>query len=609
MFQARFQSFEDTSDKAATPGRLAALRDELARRGLDGLVVPHADRYGNEYLPASEERLAWLAAFTGSAGTAVVLADRAALFVDGRYTLQARDQVDAALFAIVPLAERAPDKWIEAELPAGTRLGYDPWLHSAADAEKLAKACAAAKARLVPVENNPLDAIWRDRPPPPLGPVSLHELRYAGETAVAKLARLRAEMIKAQADAAVVSNPTGVAWLFNIRGADVAHTPIALAFAIVPQQGRPTLYVDPRKLGAEVRRALEEDCDLREEADFAHDLASLGARKSTVLLQANGAEALSRIVTDAGGAPTRIVDPVTVLKAVKNETEIAGARAAHIRDGAAMARFLAWFDAEAPSRDLTEIDCVAALETFRRETGVLEDVSFPTIAGAGPNGAIVHYRVTAATNRRLVSGELFLLDSGAQYLDGTTDITRTLSVGAPSEEMRERYTRVLKGHVAIARAVFPDGVAGGQLDGFARQHLWSAGLDYEHGTGHGVGSYLSVHEGPISIHKANTTAFKRGMIVSNEPGYYKTGAYGIRIENLVLVVEAPGLAEAEKPVYAFETLTLAPFDRRLVAPGMLSGAERAWVDDYHARVRTTLAPLVDDATRRWLEAATAPLAF
>jgi Xaa-Pro aminopeptidase len=607
MFEARYQSFDDTTERAAAAERVGALRAELKRRGLDGFIVPRADRHQNEYVPACEERLAWLTGFSGSAGVAVVLADRAVLFVDGRYTLQAREQVDAAIFSVEHLIDRPPDAWLEANLAAGARLGYDPWLHTVEAAEKLAKACAAAGATLVPADTNPIDAIWSDRPAPPLGPVVLHDLRFAGEEAAAKLARIGAEVAKARAEALVVSDPHAVAWAFNIRGADVAHTPLPLSFALVPKDGRPTLYVDGRKLANAVRHRLEELADVREPAALVPELAALGAAGKTVRLdQATAADALARTVTDAGGKVSRGSDPIALMKAVKNAVEIEGARAAHHRDGAAVARFLAWFDREAPG-GLTEIDAVAALESFRRDTGLLKDVSFPTIAGSGPNGAIVHYRVTRASNRRINAGELFLVDSGAQYEDGTTDITRTVAVGTPSAEMRERFTRVLKGHIALARAVFPDGTTGAQLDTLARQYLWAAGLDFDHGTGHGVGSYLSVHEGPARISKLGTPALKRGMILSNEPGYYRTGAYGIRIENLVLVVTAPAVAGAEKELNAFEILTLVPIDRRLITAALLEPVEIRWLDDYHARVAATLRPLVDAETQAWLAAATRPV--
>jgi Xaa-Pro aminopeptidase len=609
MFEARFQTFDDPATPAASAPRIAALRTELARRELAGFIVPRADRHQNEYVPPSEERLAWLTGFTGSAGAAIVLADRAVIFVDGRYLVQVRSQVDTSIFTIEHLVETPPSTWIEANLPAGAMLGYDPWLHTVDGAERLRKACAAAGATLVAAEPNPIDAVWTDRPAPPLGAVVPHDLRYAGEDAAAKLARIRGEIAKLRADALIVSDPHAVAWTLNIRGADVSHTPLPLAFAVIPREGRPALYVDGRKLGNAVRDRLEAQADVKEPAAFTDDLAALGAEHRTLRLdQATAADALAQLVTEAGGTISRGADPIAAMKAIKNAAEIDGARAAQRRDGAAMVRFLAWFDHEAPGGKLTEIDAVAALETFRRDTGILKDVSFPTISGAGPNGAIVHYRVTDGTNRRIVPGELFLIDSGAQYEDGTTDITRTLIVGTPTAEMRDRFTRVLKGHIAIARAVFPEGTTGAQLDTLARLSLWSAGLDFDHGTGHGVGSYLSVHEGPARISKLGTTALKRGMILSNEPGYYKADAYGIRIENLVLVREATPVAGADKALNAFETLTLAPIERRLVDRRMMTSDEIGWLDAYHARVAETLSGDLDPATAGWLAAATRPLA-
>jgi Xaa-Pro aminopeptidase len=608
MFEAKFQTFDDAPGAAQSAPRVKALRTELAKRGLTGFVVPHADCHQSEYLPASEERLAWLTGFTGSAGAAIVLMDRAALFVDGRYTLQAREQADTTLFEIVHLVETPPDQWIERTLANGDALGFDPWLHTVEGAEKLARACASAGATLVPIEPNPIDELWQDRPAPPLGAVTLHDIRFAGDAAETKLATIRPEIAKLKADALVVSDPHAIAWAFNIRGSDVSHTPLPLSFAIVPREGRPSLFIDGRKLGNDVRHRLEQLADVRAPADFAGELAALGKAGKTLRLdQSTAADALARTVTNAGGKVTKGTDPIATLKAVKNPVEIDGAREAHRRDGAAMTRFLAWFDREAPGGKLTEIGAVEALETFRRETNLLRDVSFTTIAGAGPDGAIVHYRVTRKTDRVIAPGELFLIDSGGQYQDGTTDITRTVIVGEPTAEMRDRFTRVLKGHIAIATAVFPDGTSGAQLDSFARQSLWQAGIDFDHGTGHGVGSYLSVHEGPARISKLGTVPLKRGMILSNEPGYYKTGAYGIRIENLVLVIEGPAVAGAEKPLNAFETLTLAPIDRRLVQRDLLTVPDIAWLDTYHARVRTILAPLVDAPTKTWLDAATRPL--
>jgi Xaa-Pro aminopeptidase len=606
---ARFQSFDDASDRPASAARIAALRAELARRGFDGCIVPRADRHQNEYVPPADERLRWLTGFTGSAGVAVVFPARAALFVDGRYTLQAGDEIDTDLFEIVHAVETPPHKWLEANLPAGAKLGYDPWLHTAEAVERLSAACAKAGGTLVAAEPDLIDAIWTDRPAEPLGPIVLHDQRYAGESAADKLARIRADLRKQTADALVVSDPAALAWAFNIRGSDVAHTPVALAFALIPADGRPSLYADPRKLGNDVRHALHELAEIAPPEAFMRELAARAAAGATVRLDhATAAQAISVAAEQAGGKVVRGPDPIAAMKTIKNATEIAGARAAHRRDGAALTRFLAWLDREAPSGALTEIDAVEALEDFRSASGLLKDISFPTIAGAGPNGAIVHYRVTRKSNRRLAPGELFLVDSGGQYEDGTTDVTRTVVIGTPSEEMRERFTRVLKGHIAIAHAVFPEGTTGAQLDSFARASLWAAGLDFDHGAGHGVGSYLSVHEGPPRISKLGTVKLERGMILSNEPGYYKAGAYGIRTENLVLVREGPAVAGGEKPLNAFETLTLAPIDHRLVQPALMTADEIAWLDAYHARARETLLPLVDADTQAWLQEATRPLA-
>jgi Xaa-Pro aminopeptidase len=608
MFEAHFQTFEEPESGVALTARLAAFREELARRKLTGFVVPRADQQQNEYVAPSEERLAWLTGFTGSAGMAMVLVREAAVFVDGRYTLQAGKQVDGKAWHVEPLADPPPENWLSKHLAAGDRLGFDPWLHTSAAAERLAAACIEAGAELVAVDSNPVDAIWTERPAPPLGPVTIHGTQYSGELAAEKLRRIRLEITKLGVDALVLSDSHAVAWTFNIRGADVSHTPLPLSYALVPRDGRPIVFIDHRKLSNATRDHLEQSADVEEPGALAPKLAELAGRGAGIALDnTTAADALSRLIAAAGGKPVRGNDPVSLLKAVKNVTEIEGTRTAHQRDAVALTKFLAWVDREAPSGALTEIDTVEALETFRRQTGALKDVSFPTIAGTGPNGAIVHYRVTRKSNRRIVAGDLLLIDSGAQYEDGTTDVTRTIAVGAPTAEMRDRFTRVLRGHMAIARAVFPDGTTGAQLDSLARQFLWQVGLDFEHGTGHGVGSYLSVHEGPARISKLGTTALRRGMILSNEPGYYKTDAYGIRIENLELVIGAD-IAGAEKPVNAFETLTLAPIDRRLIDVQMLSPAELKWLDDYHARVnREVRRHLSDNATKLWLDEATAEL--
>jgi len=607
MFESHFQSFDDRTDGSAAAERVKALRMELFTRGLDGFVVPRTDRFQNEYVPPSDERLAWLTGFSGSAGLAIILVDRAVLFVDGRYQVQAREEVDGAVFTIEHLVDNPPLSWIKANVPPDSRLGYSPWLHTVEGAERLAKACGEAHGTLIAVDDNPIDAIWTERPEPPLGPVVAHDMRYAGETAADKLARVRTELANDKTDTLIVSDPHAVSWLFNIRGSDVPHTPVVLAFATVPREGRPMLFVDLRKIGNEIGARLEEIADVRPNAAFERDLVALGREQRVVRLDpAACPEAIAQFIIENGGSVVRGADPIVPMKAVKNAAEIEGARAAQLRDGVAVTRFLAWFDRAAARGEVTEIAAVEALESFRRETGLLKDISFPTIAGAGPNGAIVHYRVTRKTNRRIAPSDLFLLDSGGQYEDGTTDITRTVAVGVPSAEMRRNFTLVLKGHIAIARAVFPDGTSGAQLDSFARQFLWRAGLDFDHGTGHGVGSYLSVHEGPGRIAKLGSAPLKRGMILSNEPGYYRAGAYGIRIENLVLVTEAAGLPGAEKSFNAFETLTLAPIDVRLVDPALLTPDERAWFDVYQARVRETLGPHLDTTARAWLFAATIP---
>ncbi|KQT60181.1 X-Pro aminopeptidase [Methylobacterium sp. Leaf456] len=604
MTRARFQTFDDPSH-AKGPERIEALRAALREVGADGFVVPRADEHQSEYVPAEAERLAWLTGFTGSAGTAIVLQEGAALFVDGRYTVQAPAQVDTAAMTVVPVAETTPEAWLGAHLTAGQTLAYDPWLHTPDGVARLERAAAKAGASLRAVEQNLVDAVWAGRPRPPAGRVAAHPEALAGEAVCEKLARLRAALGEGGLDGLVMSDPHNLAWTFNLRGADLAHTPLALGYALVPVEGRAALYLGSPDIDPALRAALEPLADLHPRAGFPEALAAACAGAARLRLDAATASAaLKGRVEAAGGVADVGPDPVTAMKAVKNTAEIAGARAAHHRDGLAVTRFLAWLDRTGP---VSEIAAVEALEDFRAASGELRDVSFPTISGSGANGAIVHYRVTRATDRSSQPGELFLIDSGAQYADGTTDITRTVAVGAPSPEMRARFTRVLKGHIAIARAVFPEGTTGAQIDALARLSLWEVGLDYDHGTGHGVGAFLSVHEGPQRLAKTGTVALKPGMILSNEPGYYKQGAYGIRIETLVLV-EARAIEGAERTMLGFETLTLAPLDRRLIDLDLLGESDAAWVDAYHARVRDSLAPDLDGATRDWLAAATRPLA-
>jgi Xaa-Pro aminopeptidase len=597
------------SASLSTPEKLKGLRDSLAVLGLTGFLVPHGDEHQSEYPPPSSERLAWLTGFTGSAGFAIVLKDAAAIFVDGRYTLQAAAQVDP-VFAREHLIENPPSKWLAGHAKSGGRIGYDPWLLTLADVRRFTDAAKSAGAELVPVEANPIDALWLDRPAPPLGAVALHPASLAGEEAAAKIARLQSLVAAKNADAAVLTQPDSIAWLLNIRGADVAHNPTALAFAVLPAAGRPALFIDGRKLSNSVRTALASLAEIEAPASLAAGLAALGGKRVLLDPQAT-ADAIRKMIADAGGTIVEGQDPVALPKARKNETELAGMRRAHLRDGAAMVRFLRWLD-EAPPGTVDEIAAAERLRAFRAEAAAkdgmeLVDLSFDTISGAGPNGAIVHYRVTPETNRRLESGSLYLVDSGAQYRDGTTDITRTVAVGAPSAEMRERFTLVLKGHIAIATARFPVGASGAQLDTLARIALWKAGCDYDHGTGHGVGAFLSVHEGPARISKMGSVPLEAGMVLSNEPGYYKAGAYGIRTENLVIVTPPAAIPGGDRDMLGFETLTLCPIDRRLVDIALLTADEIAWFDAYHAWVKASLTPLLDAANRDWLTAATTPL--
>ena len=600
----QFQTYDDVSDAATCAPRLKALRGELAKRGLDGFVIPHSDDHQNEYLPANAERLAWLTSFTGSAGTAVVLTDKAAIFVDGRYTLQVRKQTDTSLFEPRDLVAEGPQGWLPDHLPAGAKLGYDPWLTTANGVATLRQAADKAGGSLVACPSNPLDAVWTDRPEAPKGEAAPHPFNLSGEDSKAKRARVAESLKKSKADAAVITLCDSVCWLFNIRGKDVPHTPFVVAFAIVHADGSAELFLDEEKRGPGLAAHLGDGVHLKPASDFAAALDGLKG-KHVLVDPATAASAIFDRLDHAGAKLIRAADPCQLPKACKNPLEIEGTRKAHIRDGAALSRFLCWFAREAPNGALTEIAAAEALEGFRRATNYLSDLSFDSISGAGANGAIVHYRVTRSTNRVIANNEMFLIDSGAQYPDGTTDVTRTVIVGKPTTNMKDRFTRVLKGHIALATVRFPEGTIGMQLDSFARRPLWEAGLDYDHGTGHGVGSYLAVHEGPQNISKRPVSqALLPGMICSNEPGYYKTGEYGIRIENLVVVSEPKPVPDGERPMMSFETITLAPIDLNLVEPGLLTDSERLWLNAYHARVFETLRPLLDEETGAWLEQAT-----
>lgn len=587
--------------------RLRALRSQLTRQSLDGFVVPLTDEHLSEYVGAYAQRLAWLTGFLGSAGSAVVLPEQAAIFTDGRYTLQVRDQVDGAHWQFESVPQTSIASWLGVHAPAGGRIGYDPWLHTRRWVEEATRALAAKGASLVPVESNPIDAVWQDRPRPSNARLIPHDERYAGRSSAAKRADM-IEWMKAQdIDATVLTALDSIAWTFNIRGADVSHTPVALAFALVHADGRAELFVDPAKIDGDVRAHLGNAVTIMDRAAFTTELGKLTG-KSVAVDPDRAVAAIFEALDKAGASINPLRDPAVLPKAVKNEAEITGHKAAQARDGAAMAKFLHWLSIEGPKGDQTEISVSDRLHAFREETGALVDLSFDTISGSGPNGAIVHYKASEATNRPVESGTLLLVDSGGQYKDGTTDITRTMAIGTPTDEMRHRFTLVLKGHIALALARFPAGTRGTQLDALARQFLWAEGLDYAHGTGHGVGSFLSVHEGPqrIATFGGGDEPLQPGMILSNEPGYYKTGEYGIRIENLVLVVEN-GAAENGRPLYAFETLSHAPIDRTLIEVEALTNAERTWVDAYHARTLEIVGPQLDGAAKQWLADSCKPL--
>ena len=603
---APFQTYDDRSDAATCAPRLAALRAELAKRGLDGFVVPHSDEYQSEYLPECHERLAWLTAFTGSAGGAVVLKDKAAVFVDGRYTLQVQQQTDTRLFEPRDLVAEGPNGWLEVNAPRGAKIGFDPWVHSAASADALRLSVERAGATLVPTDGNPIDAVWSDRPAAPAAKAVPHAMNLAGESAESKRTRIAEDIRKLGADAAVVSLADSICWLLNMRGGDTPHTPFVLSYAILHSDGSTDLFMDGRKSSPELVKHLGNAVRIREPGEFNAALDALKGKTVIADPTWTAAAAFDRLAK-ASATVKRGVDPCQLPKACKNSVEIEGARKAHVRDGAALTRFLAWMAREAPNGHLTEIEAAQALEGYRRKEGSLTDLSFDSISGAAPHAALPHYRVTTSSNRKINRNEIYLIDSGGQYPDGTTDVTRTMIVGQPTAEMKDRFTRVLKGHIALATVKFPEGTTGAALDAFARKFLWDVGCDYDHGTGHGVGSYLSVHEGPQNISKRPVTqTLKPGMICSNEPGYYKEGEYGIRIENLIVVTAAKPIAggDPQRNFMEFETITLAPIDIDLVEPKQLTTEERDWFNAYHKYVRETLSPMVDDETRAWLEKAT-----
>lgn len=592
--------------------RLDALRKELAARGLDGFVIPISDEHMSEYVGGYAQRLEWLTGFGGSAGTAVVLTDAsvtpaAAMFVDGRYTLQVRDQVDGRFYAYEGVPQTTIAAWLAAHAPAGAKIGYDAWLHGSKWAQAVEKALEAKGGTLVAVDGNPVDAVWQDQPAPSPAPALVHPDRFTGEVSEAKRAAVSEWLAAQKLDAAVITALDSIAWLLNIRGTDVERTPVALSYVIARADGTAELFIAPEKVTDDLRRHLGNAVGIRPRDQFVAGLRALAGQRVAVDPE-RAVSAIFKELRDAGASVVEARDPTVLPKAVKNPVEQQGQRDAQTRDGAAVSRFLHWLAVEAPKGEVTEISAADKLQACRQECGDLRDLSFDTISGAGPNGAIVHYRVSEETNRTLEPNSVYLVDSGGQYPDGTTDITRTVWVGPelPGAEVKDRFTRVLKGHIAIAMAVFPQGTAGSQLDVLARFALWQAGLDYAHGTGHGVGSFLSVHEGPQRIAKSaggqagTDQALLPGMIVSNEPGYYKTGEYGIRIENLVLV-EPRAIEGAEGDYFGFETLTHVPIERRLVDTALLTAAEIDWWNAYHARVLQVVGPQLDGPAKAWLE--------
>lgn len=594
-------------EEAVTPARLDALRAELRRRKLDGFLIPRGDEYQGETVPRAAARLAWLTGFTGSAGFAIVLAEQAAIFVDGRYTLQLREEVSPRHFTPLHVIQDPPEQWLKAGLCAGMKIGYDPWLHTPKGLAPFLKVCGEVDASLVACETNPIDAVWEGKPPPPISPVVSHALRFAGKASAEKCNEIANSL--SGADAAFLSQPDSIAWLLNVRGGDVPSTPLPLSFALLHRDATLDWFIDPRKLVPDLPTHLGEGVRVQPKETLGKFLERLGGDGREVLCDPRTTPVwVDACLRKAGVRVRDGDDPCALAKACKNAVELDGARAAHIRDGVALVRFLAFLAEEGPKGRLTEISAADALENFRRENNLFRGLSFPTISGAAEHGAVVHYHATPKTDRTLAPGMLYLVDSGGQYCDGTTDVTRTLAIGPANAEQRDRYTRVLKGHIALAMARFPEGTTGGQLDALARAALWQVGLDYDHGTGHGVGSYLNVHEGPQRISKRpDSVALRPGMVLSDEPGYYKAGAYGIRIENLVVVQEAKEGVDPEGSALAFETLTLAPMDRSLIERGLLNGEEAAWLDAYHQRVFATLAALLDAPARRWLEAATQPI--
>lgn len=607
-----FQSFDVKSTPEHGKARIAALRGLFTELAVDAILVPRSDEFLGEYVPASAERLLWATGFTGSAGQLLVTENSAIVFVDGRYVTQLDQQVDTTVFTRGDLVGEPPHKWILTHANAGFRLGLDPWMHTGAEVRRIERALADKGSTLVLLPFNPVDRLWTDRPAEPLGPVSIQRESLAGMPAGEKLSRIARELSDKKLDAVLVTDPSSVAWIFNIRGADVPHTPHPLSRAIITANGKAQLFVDSRKINSDVGSYLGDLCELVDPSLLAKRLEELATGGRRILVDPDLTSfALIFMIRTFGGEVIEGDDPAKLGRAVKNKTELTGSAAAHLQDGVAVVEFLHWFGAQ-PAGSLTEIAAAKALEGSRLRVGErmqnpLKDLSFETIAGAGEHAAIMHYRVTTDSDRSINDGEMFLIDSGAQYVNGTTDITRTVAVGSVSDEQRRFFTLALKGMIAISTARFPKGTRGCDLDPLARIALWKAGADFAHGTGHGVGSYLSVHEGPQRIARLSTQELLPGMILSNEPGYYRPGSFGIRIENLIYVREAEAIDGGDQPMLGFKTLTFVPIDRQLIVEDLLTRDELRWLDDYHAQTRAALLPLIEDASvKAWLEQATEP---
>lgn len=607
-----FQSYENRGGPDHCAERIKNLRDQLKKQKIDGFILPRSDKHLNEYVAPHDERLLWLTGFSGSAGQAIILKHKAAIFIDGRYTLQVQNEVDKEIITPVPLAEKLPSQWLGENIKRGQKIGIDPTLHSIKSYETFQEVIEKAGAKLISVTKNPVDQIWNDQPAIPENPVVSHPKKYAGKNTTEKIEIIQARLKEKQCDAFVVTAPESICWLLNIRGSDIRHTPIMLANAIIHRQAKPELFLKSDRLGTRAKEQIAANARILNPDQFEERLKVLGSKFKKVLIDPMRTNsAIYQTLRAARAQIIRGEDPCSLPKAKKNKAEIEGSRQAHIRDGVAVTKFLHWLSENADKNTLDEINSAQALENFRFETGALKDISFETISGAGPNGAIVHYRVSEQSNRRLNMGDLYLVDSGAQYQDGTTDITRTIAIDAPTTKptgpMRKHYTLVLKAHINLATAYFPKGTRGLDLDPLVRAPLWQAGLDFAHGTGHGVGSFLSVHEGPQGISSRATVPLEPGMIISNEPGYYREGAYGIRLENLILVSEPEDISGGEQQMMHFETLTLAPFDRNLIDCKFLNERELKWLNSYHRTVYKTLSPELKGPAKSWLKAATSPI--